>query len=147
MEKILQRKLIDNLTGCWNWTGSKDGKGYGMVMRNGRTWRVHRVVYVHYFGDIPEGNLVCHKCDNPSCFNPDHLFTGTILDNNRDREEKGRGADRHGEKHGMSKLTNEQVMEIRQIGRTMSQRKIGKLFGVSHCMVGYILKRKSWTHI
>lgn len=77
--------------GCWEWTGKKNSKGYGGVGFRGKNWRVNRVAWILFKGEeIPEGMMVCHSCDNPSCINPKHLFLGTALDNNRDMMEKGR---------------------------------------------------------
>lgn len=76
--------------GCWTWTGCKDGNGYGMFTLGGRPQRAHRVAFEQWYGNIPPGQLACHRCDNPSCCNPEHLFLGSAGDNNRDRARKGR---------------------------------------------------------
>lgn len=75
---------------CWAWLAGKDKDGYGKIKINGKTLQAHRVSWVIHNGCIPEGLSVLHVCDNPSCVNPKHLFTGTTLDNMRDRDAKGR---------------------------------------------------------
>lgn len=79
--------------GCWEWHGAKKSNRYGHIKRNSHdngTIQVHRLAYMLFFGPIPEGLLVCHHCDNPSCVRPEHLFLGTDLDNVRDMIKKGR---------------------------------------------------------
>ena len=91
--KTLEEKMnnyeIVTETGCWIWMGCVNREGYGQVSVDGRLQRAHRV----FFGldKIPKGMLVCHKCDVPSCVNPDHLFLGTQTDNILDMMSKGRG--------------------------------------------------------
>lgn len=86
----LTAKLAAQPNGCIAWTGYTNG-GYGQLMVGGRTYRAHRLAWELEHGPIPDGLLVCHTCDNPSCCNVDHLFLGTDLDNNRDKERKRRG--------------------------------------------------------
>lgn len=115
---------------CWEWTRYKDKDGYGQLRFKGRMYLAHRFSYMTYVGAIPEGMLICHKCDNPSCVNPDHLFIGTHLDNKRDCIKKGRlnprkGGDHHcrlhpeliirGGEHYKAKLSNSQALEIRNL--------------------------------
>lgn len=85
-------RLSETDTGCWEYTGALDSKGYGAIGTGGRgvSDRTHRVSWRLHRGPIPPGMFVCHSCDNPPCCNPDHLFLGTIQDNNADREQKGR---------------------------------------------------------
>ncbi|TXH09407.1 MAG: HNH endonuclease [Spirochaetes bacterium] len=88
-EKFFRSVNPTDIEECWLWTGRTDKHGYGTISE-GRNYRAHRVSYVIHFGKIDNGLLVCHHCDNPSCVNPLHLFLGTIKDNNRDRDNKGR---------------------------------------------------------
>lgn len=101
--------------GCWPWTGHKDKKGYGVFHPcRGRGQRAHRLMYGHANNvSLGPRDIVCHRCDNPSCVNPSHLFLGTHADNRADCVAKGRQA--KGEKNGRSILTDAQVVEIRRL--------------------------------
>ena len=95
-------------TGCWLWMDCAHEFGYGLLKiggRKGPVVRAHRYAWELHNGPIPRGLFVCHRCDNPPCCNPAHLFLGTNADNVRDMRRKGRGFDippRPGERHGMA---------------------------------------------
>lgn len=98
--RLMRRMACDPMTGCWNWTGSVNTKGYGKLkiwdrqeLRR-RFLGAHRVAYTTFVGEIPSGIQVLHSCDNPKCINPEHLFLGTHADNMRDMSNKGRGRGR-----------------------------------------------------
>jgi hypothetical protein len=129
-------------TGCWFWTASTKGKGYGAIgTRASRTSAAHRVSHELFKG--PVGNLaVLHSCDQPCCVNPDHLRVGTILENNRERESKGRGKQPGGEDNAAAKLTFQQVGEIRV--SSLSSRELGRAYGVSKTQILRIKRGISW---
>lgn len=91
-EKFEKSYMPEPNTGCWLWTLSSNGDGYGIIFKKRKEKKVyaHRFSYQMYKGKIPDGMIVCHKCDTPSCVNPDHLFVGTDGDNVRDCVSKGR---------------------------------------------------------
>lgn len=144
LEKIFPRTARDPETGCLNYLGAKDGHGYGMVHWKQKSRRTHRVVLsIMTDVDIDTKLIAMHKCDNPSCVNPEHLLWGTSLDNNRDRHLKGRNGNFKGEHNPSAKLTWADVEIIRQ--RPASISKMATRFGVSVTHIKRILKGASWN--
>ena len=135
---------VDQATGCWNWLGSLDYKGYGLMMRGRKNVRAHRYFYEQMVGPIPDGHMVCHRCDNRACVNPEHLFVGTAKENYDDSVLKGR--ETRGEKHGSAKLTEAKVLAIRA-NRSMSRAEMATYYGVSPDNIGCIVAGKSWKHL
>lgn len=132
--------------GCWIWIAAKSSAGYGQLsFGKGVNLGAHRISYQLYVGPISKGCFVCHRCDNPSCVNPDHLFAGTPQQNSNDMIRKGRQNTPLGEKQGTSKLTNEAVIEIR--ASRDSQYVLAERYGVSQSLISYVKSRKIWTHI
>lgn len=111
---------------CWTWTGSTSARGYGQTSFGGFSMFAHRVSWMIHFGPIPADMYVLHRCDNPPCINPNHLFLGTNQDNYDDRDAKGRVA--HGERAAKAKLTAAQVMDIRASDEPDSV--LGRRYGV-----------------
>jgi hypothetical protein len=140
------QKIVFNENGCWNWGGAKCPQGYGFIKRkDGAQLRTHRVAYELAFGPIPKGMFVCHRCDNPSCVRPNHLFLGTQADNMADMVAKGRAARNAGEHNGSARLTTEQVERIRAAEETHDY--LSKIFGVSAAAIGLIKRRERWAHL
>lgn len=139
--------------GCWGWIGSKLPKGYGTLMSHHehKVFSAHRFSWTVHFGTIPTGLHVLHKCDNPECSNPEHLFLGTSKDNIRDAITKGRrytGVKPRGERHWKSKLDASQVIEIRrkyELG--MSLASLGLDYSVYPTAIHKIVTRKLWRHL
>lgn len=143
---------------CWLWTGSRDAGGYGRISFRGRSRYTHRVSYcIHHECPhleglvslpcvIPPGMMVCHRCDNRACVNPNHLFLGTARDNVRDRDRKNRANSPEGERNGLHKLTAAQVEAIRSAKRT-KKKELAKAFGVSRSTIYAIRAGKIWKHL
>ena len=116
-EMVLARfwaKVRRSLDGeCWEWTASRTLGGYGQMVIANKHFLAHRMSWVIAFGEIPSGMCVLHKCDNPRCVNPRHLFLGTVIDNALDRDRKGRGRPRKSGKFAR-KFTDEQIAAIRE---------------------------------
>ena len=121
---------------CWHWRASKNAKGYGRFQKE----KAHRVAYRLWNGADAGGSMVCHKCDNPSCCNPAHLFLGDAAVNNADRSSKGRTRAPSGENHGRAKLTTAQVAEIRS--STEKGIVLAKRFGVADSTISEIRSYK-----
>lgn len=136
---------------CWEWQGSTLPGGYGRVCRGRRTYLAHRLSYEFHVGPIPDGLLVCHRCDNRRCVNPQHLFLGTYLDNNRDMLSKGRGRVPRAEDHYAARLTNDMGQAILAAIRTMPPRSgkvIAEQFGTTKATVSEVkLGKKRWAFL
>ena len=151
----LKARSVENENGCWIWSGSKATRGYGKMRVNGVGTAAHRYSYSVNHGSIPDGMIVCHTCDTPSCVNPDHLFVGTTKDNYDDMIKKGRGykflhEGRVGTKNGNCKLSVEKVLLIRESWGVSckSYREIVKAFGLkSPGHARKIIVREIWAHI
>jgi hypothetical protein len=141
--------MLSTPNGCWEWKGYR-GKtegphqdGYGRITIGHKSIRAHRVAWELNHGcSIPSEILVCHKCDNPPCCRPDHLYLGTKSDNERDCLRAGRNNPSIGEKNGEAKLTEAQVIEIR--GSNLSQRKLAVKYNVGRRTVVHVLRRETW---
>lgn len=111
----VRSKIAVSGDGCWEYQGKRlKAGGYGVIGIDGKLVRVHRFMFFEAFGPIPEGLFVCHRCDNPPCCNPEHLFLGTAADNARDMASKGRGRGVEGAENHNNHLTWEQVQDIRR---------------------------------
>jgi hypothetical protein len=133
--RILNHTVKDS--GCWEWTGDRDGKGYGRIRIDGKKYQLHRISYKTFIGEIPKNICVLHHCDNKICANPKHLFLGTKADNAHDRDKKGRTI-LHIEnlKRKETKITKQQVDEIKKDKRL--QREIAIGFGLSQSHISRI---------
>ena len=124
--------------------------GYGRFQANKKMKIAHRASWEIYHGEIPEGICVLHKCDNPRCSNPEHLFLGTIQDNNLDMMQKNRNPmlNKQGEQHLNAKLKDKQVIEIKKLlQEKLTQKEIAKMFDVERTTISNIKRNTTWKHV
>lgn len=146
---------VQKTEGCWLWTGSFTrgrsagyGRAYLSAARKGAVHaRAHRLAWAITHGD-PGEMCVLHRCDNRLCVNPEHLFLGTVQDNNADRDSKGRGWDRSGERNVNARLSDADVLAIRRLrAKGKSLREIGERFGIADTTVSGIALKRAWKHV
>lgn len=149
-DRFWEKVRRGNAESCWSWTAYRHYKGYGVFSVNGRPEKAHRVAYEIAFGPIPKGMCVCHRCDNPPCQNPAHLFLGTTGDNTRDSVTKGRFVStKQGEGHAEHKLTNEIVLKARRLHKSgMAMRALSRMFPiVTRCTLRAAILGKTWKSV
>jgi len=132
-------------SGCWEWTGYKNKKGYGVLNLRGHREIAHRVSFRMHRGNIPNGLFVLHRCDNPGCVNPRHLWLGTLSDNNRDMTLKGRHSHRGLVAGRHAKITADDVREIR--ASNDDALTLAARYGIARSHVYHIQTRRKWRHI
>lgn len=139
---------LSDKNGCWNWTANKNPGGYGMFSLGLKKHPAPRIAWQLFYGEIPEGLLVCHKCDNRACVNPNHLFLGTPKDNMQDKAFKGRAYRPIGEKHHNAKLTADQVAEIKMsLSCGEYQSALADIYDVSVSVISRIKSGILWSHV
>lgn len=144
------RVLVKDTHSCWNWLLSTTRVGYGSFKFKGNTYGAHRVAYMLEYGPLYTDLLVCHSCDNRKCCNPGHLFLGNNKDNSDDKILKGRQVITYGEEAGNSKLSEIEVIRIRELynnNNNYTQQQIAGMFNITQRLVSYIVNRKLWTHV
>lgn len=134
---------------CWEWLACKLPNGYGAVQVNNKKCATHRVAWELTYGEIPSGMFVCHRCDNPKCCNPHHLFLGTPKDNSHDMWTKGRHLVPIGEKNPQAKLTESEVVQIFTAyhQERPTQSWLAQKYNVTRSAIRGIVNQKTWTHI
>ncbi len=145
-DRFEQGYIPEPMSGCWLWVRSTDEKGYGRFSVLEYKMKAHRFsAFLHgLLGDLKDNTKhVCHKCDNRSCVNPEHLYIGTHEQNMKDMYNKGRHP--FGTKSGMSKLTEEIVRSARKDSR--SGYALAKIYGVKKQTMAAVLKGKTWKHV
>lgn len=142
---------------CWPWTGARSGNGYGAFKDQGKQYQAHRLAYEISAGESLGSRYACHRCDNPICCNPTHLFAGTALDNVRDRDSKGRQStgDRvpysrraRGSRHPSAVLSEAVVLEIRGALREGERQiDVARRLGVNRQTIHRIAHGRTWKHV
>lgn len=148
------RYIKGDINKCWEWKGWKNKAGYGYFSFDGLKHAAHRHAYILKNGLTADGLMICHKCDNPSCVNPDHLFAGTNGDNVRDAYSKNRRKPvpvesmPRGNSCHLSKLTERDVIKIKQLIQDgKGNTEIAKIYNVVHQTISCIRNNKTWKHI
>lgn len=140
---------VDTSGDCWLWTGTGRGNGYGGLSVNGKNRSAHRIAWELTNGAIPDGLFVCHRCDNPACVRPEHLFLGTPRANIQDMMAKGRA--RFGDAppgKGRATLTPESVREVRRLAtQGQSQRALARRYGVRSSAIYKLLHGITWKNL
>ena len=136
---------VQQSSGCWEWMAVKNRDGYGRIRVNGRMILAHRLTYTHFIGEIPEGMVIMHTCNNPGCVNPGHLRIGTQAENIAYCIASGRRA--KGERNGAVKLTTTDIVYIRTSYGKLSQRELAETVGVDPSMVSRIIRGEKWAHV
>lgn len=166
--KLIEQMIANHVdpNACLEWpfrrVKGKDRLPYGRVVHRGKDWRVHRLAWRIAYGEIPDDICVLHRCDNPPCFNPSHLFLGDRIDNNADMFAKGRSRppihpwsgprgprpDIAGERNSQSKLTAEKVRQIKKyLALGCSQQTLANDFKVHQTLISAINNGRAWKHV
>ena len=149
-ERFWEKVDIRGEDECWEWQGSRHYVWkYGHFKVGKSSVAAHRVSWeLHNNAKIEKGLVVCHKCDNPPCCNPNHLFVGTVADNNLDKKKKGRTPDGHGENNNRSVLKSSDVLEMRKL-HTNGEKytTLAKKYGITPTHARSICINAAWTHL
>jgi hypothetical protein len=158
LHKITQKRIdrfwkyIEKKDGCWIWRGGLNSMGYGQFhIGNGKMALCHRLSWVVHRGPIDGDLCILHKCDNPKCVNPDHLFIGTMKDNMQDKANKKRNLKNIGEYSCQHKLTDCEATEIRKLykraTRNFNIQSLAKKYNIGQTTVWEILNGRAWKHL
>jgi len=140
---------VADLGSCWMWTDKPNNAGYGCMRVGRKTFLAHRLAWRACYGVIPDGMCVCHRCDNPLCLCPKHLFLGTRFDNNQDKVTKGRQSSVVGELNPRARLTETDVLSIRALyaAGNVTHKELARVFCVSVASICMITTRRNWSHL
>jgi hypothetical protein len=141
LDRLMEKVSPEPNTGCWLWVGCADKDGYGFIRVDGKNIKTHRAsIELHSGVKLVPGQLVCHRCDTPSCVNPDHLYVGNNARNQQDAAVRRRGA--------RIKLSVDDVLAIRR-RRANGERPVdlAREYGVNETSITNIANRKKWAHI
>ena len=145
-QRFWERVNRGDVNSCWEWKACRGKEGYGQLKKRRKMVLAHRLSYILSFGEIADNICVLHRCDNPPCVNPKHLFLGTREDNNKDKKNKGRQPSHVGNHNPNRKINAEQVKQIRELYATGNylQKELSKLFGVNQPHISRIIRGEAW---
>lgn len=151
-QQYIKNRIRETSNGCWLWQQATDNQGYGYAQvywgrAHGKN-KAHQLSYLAFNGLIPDGLMICHTCDNPSCCNPRHLTLGTAKDNMNQKIMRGRANSANGTQHGKAKLVEADVVVIRQEHKAGSSfAELGRKFNVAKTTIRDIIIGKTWCGI
>jgi len=150
MNKFHSKYIQRGVDECWEWVANKDSHGYGCIKINNKTRGAHRVMYelVNQVALVHK-EFVCHSCDNPACVNPAHLFIGTHTENMKDMVNKGRSYKPKGESNSNSKVTEEDVLTMREMYSTgnYTQAELCDRYPIKKSQMSNILRGDNWREL
>ena len=145
-ERLIKGHICILDSGCWEWVKFCDDRGYARINFGGKNCKAHRLSFEAFEREIPCGKCVLHKCDNPKCINPKHLFLGTQIENIQDMVAKGRQRKNGG--HQSAKLTDAQIFEIRELfSRGAKNKDIVQQYGITKGHASNIKAGRVWRHL
>jgi len=148
ISRILRNVAAESNNGCQLWTRAVNSRGYGHVHLAQGMFNVARIIYKIRYGVDPSDQCVLHRCDNPPCVNPAHLFLGTKKENTADMILKGRKRGPRGSSHKSAKFSDEQILQIRTLySQGWTRKNLAESFGVTRPTIAAIVKRMSWKHV
>ncbi len=145
-KELIEKRIKVMPSGCWEWQGTVLDRGYGQIRINYKRYPAHRIsMHIYRNFDLSSDLFICHRCDNPPCVNPDHLFPGTHAENCKDSVAKGRWVNNQGSRHGMAKIDEDDVLLIRTLRElNWPNRSIGEVFEITQSCVSAITLNRSW---
>jgi hypothetical protein len=149
IRKRFEKRVLIAPSGCWEWSGVRTARGYGRVRIGKREFGAHRVALVIATGEpLKPGQQACHRCDNPPCVNPAHLFAGDAKENARDMDQKGRRVNvpNRGQANGQAKLTEADVRWIRS-QHGVSTKELARHLHVSTSLIRQIKRGDAWRWV
>lgn len=148
-KRFWEKVKILSKNACWEWQAGKFHYGHGQFSLKRKNFKAHRISYILTKGSIPNGKCVLHKCDNPPCCNPSHLYVGTQKDNAQDRKKRGRQNSQKGSKHSQCIFDEKIVLKIRKSfsGKRGEYGSIAKKYGVDRKTIFNLITKRSWNHI
>lgn len=147
LDDLFNKCVPEPNTGCHIWLGATAPTGYGRTWFRKKTITTHRVAYLLAHGEIPDGMVVCHRCDVTSCCNPAHLFLGTQAENLLDMRRKGRANDPHGERHPRSKLSDADAAAIRAaVAGGARMKDLARQYGIAECTISNLCAGRFRQH-